>query len=63
MFVYIEAVKRENDGFTFQVQQSKPGTGAAQYSGPIDVAKQLYRQGGIRSVYRGTFATLLRGQH
>uniref|UniRef100_A0A0N5AVR0 Mitochondrial carnitine/acylcarnitine carrier protein n=1 Tax=Syphacia muris TaxID=451379 RepID=A0A0N5AVR0_9BILA len=31
-----------------------------QYSGPIDVAKKLYKEGGIRSLYRGTAATLLR---
>lgn len=30
------------------------------YAGPIDCAKQLYREGGIRSIYRGTAATLLR---
>jgi len=30
------------------------------YNGPIDCAKQLYREGGIRSIYRGTAATLLR---
>jgi len=31
------------------------------YSGPLDCAKQLYREGGIRSIYKGTCATLLRG--
>ncbi|XP_061187756.1 mitochondrial carnitine/acylcarnitine carrier protein-like isoform X1 [Saccostrea echinata] len=30
------------------------------YAGPVDCAKQLYREGGIRSIYRGTAATLLR---
>ncbi|XP_074644437.1 mitochondrial carnitine/acylcarnitine carrier protein-like [Tubulanus polymorphus] len=30
------------------------------YKGPVDVVKQLYKQGGIRSVYKGTCATLLR---
>ena len=30
------------------------------YAGPMDCAKQLYRAGGIRSVYKGTFATLIR---
>jgi len=30
------------------------------YSGSLDCAKQLYREGGIRSVYRGTFMTLAR---
>lgn len=40
-----------------QVQQ---GGGVQKYSGPIDVTKQLFREGGIRSIYKGTFATLLR---
>ena len=37
-------------------------SGEAKYSGPIDCAKKLYREGGIRNVYRGTVATLLRGE-
>lgn len=31
------------------------------YDGPIDCAKKLYKEGGIRSIYRGSGATLLRG--
>ncbi|XP_012229109.1 congested-like trachea protein [Linepithema humile] len=30
------------------------------YNGPVDCANQLYREGGIRSIYKGTCATLLR---
>ncbi|XP_076468851.1 mitochondrial carnitine/acylcarnitine carrier protein-like [Babylonia areolata] len=30
------------------------------YSGMVDCARQLYREGGVRSVYRGSAATLLR---
>lgn len=45
----------------FQVQQAT--SGPAKYAGPIDCVKQLYRQGGIASIYRGTGATLLRGLH
>jgi len=30
------------------------------YNGPIDCAKQLYREGGIRSIYRGTALTFMR---
>ncbi|KAF7278825.1 hypothetical protein GWI33_007938 [Rhynchophorus ferrugineus] len=30
------------------------------YSGPVDVVKKLYHQGGIASIYRGSGATLLR---
>ncbi|OAF68115.1 Solute carrier family 25 member 48 [Intoshia linei] len=40
-----------------QVQQSSK---QKIYNGPIDCAKKLYKQGGIRSVYKGTGATLLR---
>eukprot|EP00918_Siedleckia_nematoides_P017567 GHVU01037782.1.p1 GENE.GHVU01037782.1~~GHVU01037782.1.p1 ORF type:complete len:263 (+),score=31.81 GHVU01037782.1:106-789(+) len=40
-----------------QVQQS---AATAKYSGPVDCAKQLYREGGIRSIYKGTFATFAR---
>ena len=37
-------------------------TGPPKYSGPVDVAKQLYREGGMRSIYKGTVATLMRGK-
>lgn len=41
--------------------QIQSGSKAAQkYNGPLDVIRQLYRQGGIRSLYKGTAATLLR---
>jgi solute carrier family 25 carnitine/acylcarnitine transporter 20/29 len=42
-----------------QGQKLKPGE-KPQYAGSLDCAKQLYREGGIRSVYRGTFMTLAR---
>ena len=36
--------------------------GATQkYNGPIDCVKQLYKEGGIRSIFKGTGATLARG--
>lgn len=35
-------------------------SGPPKYAGPADVVKQLYREGGIRSIYKGTAATLLR---
>ncbi|KAI1715404.1 mitochondrial carrier protein domain-containing protein [Ditylenchus destructor] len=40
--------------------QSMGHAGAVKYDGPIDALKQLWKQGGIRSIYRGTGATLLR---
>lgn len=30
------------------------------YSGPADVVKKLYAEGGVAALYRGTFATLFR---
>lgn len=42
-----------------QVQASNTNV-PAKYKGPIDCAKQLYKEGGIKSVYRGTAATLMR---
>ncbi|KAK2176766.1 hypothetical protein NP493_642g00023 [Ridgeia piscesae] len=40
-----------------QVQQS---AATAKYTGPVDVVKQLFKEGGIRSIFKGTNATLLR---
>ncbi|XP_067684162.1 mitochondrial carnitine/acylcarnitine carrier protein-like [Haliotis asinina] len=41
-----------------QIQQAAGGE--AKYKGPIDCMRQLYKESGIRGVYRGTFATLCR---
>lgn len=41
-----------------QVQDSS--TTGRKFTGPVDVVKTLYREGGIRSIYKGTGATLLR---
>lgn len=43
-----------------QIQQA--GTQPPKYNGMVDCAKQLYREGGIRSIYKGSVATLLRGR-
>lgn len=40
--------------------QIQHGDAKPKYSGPTDVVKQLYKEGGIRSIYKGTCATLLR---
>jgi len=42
-----------------QVQAANTGN-AIKYNGPIDCAKKLYAEGGMRSIYKGTAATLLR---
>lgn len=39
--------------------QGQGGTGPA-YNGPFDVVRQLYKEGGIKSIWRGTGATLAR---
>jgi solute carrier family 25 carnitine/acylcarnitine transporter 20/29 len=39
--------------------QGQGGSGK-QYSGVLDVVGKLYKEGGIRSIFRGTFATLAR---
>lgn len=41
-----------------QVQKSLDGK--SRYSGPMDCAKQLYKEGGLRSVFRGSMATMAR---
>lgn len=43
-----------------QIQQ---GDGPKKYNGMVDCAKQLYKEGGIRSIYKGLCATLLRGKN
>lgn len=40
-----------------QIQQ---GSATKVYDGPVDVVKKLYKEGGIKSVYRGSVATLCR---
>jgi len=44
-----------------QIQGTETQKGSKpKYNGSIDVVKQLYKEGGIRSIYKGTSATLLR---
>ncbi|PSS37600.1 hypothetical protein PHLCEN_2v527 [Hermanssonia centrifuga] len=42
------------------LQVQGQGQGGPQYSGVFDVVKHLYKEGGIRSVYRGSIATVAR---
>lgn len=41
-----------------QIQAAK---GEVKYAGPMDCVKQLYKESGIRGIYRGTALTLMRG--
>ena len=43
-----------------QIQQG--GNAPQKYKGMVDCVKQLYAEGGIRSIYKGSLATLLRGK-
>lgn len=43
-----------------QVQQAAGSGAGTKYAGPVDCVKKLYKEGGIRSIYKGTAATLLR---
>ena len=44
-----------------QIQQQKSSRGLQQhYSGPLDCARHLYRQGGLPSLYKGLNITLMR---
>lgn len=36
------------------------GTSGPQYKGVLDVMKHLYKEGGMRSIFRGAGATLVR---
>ncbi|KAI5637783.1 mitochondrial carrier protein domain-containing protein [Phthorimaea operculella] len=41
-----------------QIQQAS--SGPQKYAGMVDCAKQLYAEGGIRSIYKGSIATMMR---
>lgn len=40
--------------------QGQGNTGGPVYNGPVDVVRQLYKEGGLKSIFRGTGATLAR---
>ncbi len=42
-----------------QIQSASPGA-VKKYDGMMDCVKKLYKEGGIRSVFKGTFATAAR---
>lgn len=41
--------------------QIQAASGKVKFNGPIDCVKQLYRESGIRGIYKGTALTLMRG--
>jgi solute carrier family 25 (mitochondrial carnitine/acylcarnitine transporter), member 20/29 len=46
--------------FLYSVKVQGQGGAGPQYKGVFDVIGHLYKEGGVRSIYRGTFATLAR---
>lgn len=42
--------------------QIQHGEAVPKYNGPIDCMKKLYAEGGLRSIFKGSCATLLRGK-
>lgn len=58
--VFTTAIMAPGERIKCLLQIQAAGSGPAQYAGPLDCARQLFKQGGIRSIYKGTCATLLR---
>jgi hypothetical protein len=46
--------------YSMKVQGQGGSSSGPQYKGVFDVIGHLYKEGGFRSIYRGTFATLAR---
>ncbi|KAK7866013.1 hypothetical protein R5R35_008528 [Gryllus longicercus] len=58
LFTTVAMTPGERVKCLLQIQRLEKGP--PKYSGPTDVIKKLYEEGGIRRVYKGTGATLLR---
>uniref|UniRef100_A0A0P4W2V4 Mitochondrial carnitine/acylcarnitine carrier protein n=1 Tax=Scylla olivacea TaxID=85551 RepID=A0A0P4W2V4_SCYOL len=58
--VFTTAIMTPGERIKCLLQVQAASSGPKLYKGPIDVVKVLYREGGIRSIYKGTCATLLR---
>lgn len=43
--------------------QIQASTGNVKFNGPMDCVKQLYKESGIRGIYKGTALTLMRGDN
>ncbi len=44
------------------MQIQRESKAAAKYANSFDCAVKLYREGGVRNIFKGTVATLLRGK-
>ncbi|XP_053626777.1 mitochondrial carnitine/acylcarnitine carrier protein isoform X1 [Cherax quadricarinatus] len=58
--VFTTAIMTPGERVKCLLQVQASSSGPKVYKGPIDVMKVLYKEGGIRSIYKGTCATLLR---
>lgn len=59
--IFTTAVMVPGERIKCILQVQSMGHSTVKYDGPLDVVKKLYKEGGIRSIYRGTAATLCRG--
>ncbi len=60
-FARLSFLKSRSHCFVEQVQAAS--SGPPKYTGPVHVATSLYKEGGLRSIYKGTVATLMRGTY
>ncbi|CAH8509191.1 unnamed protein product [Schistosoma bovis] len=58
--IFSTAILAPGERIKCLLQVQSNAIGPLKYSGPVDVLRQLYREGGIRSIFKGTAATLLR---
>nr|VZI37714.1 unnamed protein product [Spirometra erinaceieuropaei] len=58
--VFTTAIMVPGERIKCILQIQAHSTGPIKYKGPVDVVRKLHREGGIRSIYKGTAATLLR---
>lgn len=58
--IFTTAVMAPGERIKCLLQIQQGGNVPKKYNGMVDCAKQLYKEGGMRSIYKGTVATLLR---
>ncbi|CAH8518091.1 unnamed protein product [Heterobilharzia americana] len=58
--VFTTAILGPGERIKCLLQVQSNSCGSVKYKGPADAFRQLYREGGFRSIFKGTAATLLR---
>ena len=61
--VFAATVATPTERIKCLMQVQKGSKSAAKYSSNIDCAVKLYKEGGVRSIYKGALSTLLRGDY